>query len=98
MAKLAKHFTVTKHLPNKASIEFSGIVYKDDCENYDIEDVRFHTFDSKGEIVENITQWFFSFRALNDPEFHHEDICELLFEWLQSDEAKPNYSQLNEAA
>ena len=99
MAKVSQHFTITKHLVNKAFIVFDGIVYNNDPENYDIEDVSFHIKDNQGvELVEDITQWFHSFRQLTDPEFHHDDICELLAEWLNSDEAKFPFNHLKEAA
>ena len=88
MAKLAKHFTVTKHLPDQlGSIEFSGIVYKNDPENYDIEDVRFSTTVKKQIVTEDITQFFHMFRQTTDPEFHHNDIIELLTEWLRNPDA-----------
>lgn len=99
MAKIAQHFTVTKHLINGARIEFSGIVYNKDHEHYDIETVHFHTIDPlKQEVTEDITQWFHSFREITNPEFHHEDISNLLLEWLQSDEAKTNIHRLKDAA
>lgn len=89
MAKVSKYFTVTKSLPGGARIEFSGIVYNNDPGKYDIEDVRFHTKDSlKNEVSDDITQWFHQFRAHTDPQFHDNDIQELLHEWLGSDEAK----------
>jgi hypothetical protein len=98
MAKIAKHFTVTKHFPNKMGrIEFSGIVYKNNPEHYDIEDVRYFTGCDK-QIMEDITNWFKTFRELTDPEFHHDDIVELLTGWLYSDEGKDIRSLLKHAA
>lgn len=99
MAKIAQHFAITKHLPNKARIEFSGIVYNRIPDCYDIEDVLFFTKDRFGrESIETITQWFHSFRQLTDPEFHNDDIVALLSEWLNSDEAKYPANHLKEAA
>ena len=89
MARRARHFTVTKHIPRDyGSIEFSGIVYRNDPEQYDIDDVRFHIAARGQNITEDITQFFRMYRETTDPEFHHEDICELLAEWLVSDEAR----------
>jgi hypothetical protein len=98
MSKSRKHFKVTKHLPNKARIEFSGIVYNNIPDCYDIEDVRFTTLDHSGkEVMETITQWFHSFRDITDPEFHNDNIVELLTEWLNSDEAKFPQNHLKES-
>ena len=99
MAKIAKHFTVTKHLPkNYGSIEFSGIVYHNDPEEYDIEDVRFTTICQGTNVTEDVTNFFHMHRACSDSEFHHTDIVELLHEWLGSDEAILSSSPLKDAA
>lgn len=94
MAKIAKHFTVTKHLPGKlGSIEFSGIVYNNEPHNYDIEDVRFHTTCIGKPVTEDVSQFFKMFRETTDPEFHHRDIEALLTEWLDARPAVGNAEQ-----
>ena len=99
MAKIAKHFSVTKILPQKfGSIEFSGIVYNNDPENYDIEDVHFTTINMGQQITEDVTHFFHMFRACTDPEFHHTDIVNLLHGWLRTEKANRSGSLVKEAA
>ena len=96
MAKISQHFTITKKLPiPHGSIEFSGIVYKRDASNYDIEDVIYHTVSNGQPVTESITQWFHTFRACTDPFFHDDDIQALLNEWLT---ANPIVSHIKVAA
>lgn len=85
MAKISRHFVIIKQLQKPyGSIEFSGIVHNNDPEQYDIEDVRFHTTCNGKPVTEDVTQFFRMLRETTDPEYHHEDICALLSDWLLS--------------
>lgn len=82
-----KHFTVTKVLPGgEGNIEFSGVVHNNDAQQYEIRQMILFVKGDGGTIIEDRT------------DFHHEDIVELLEEWLASDEAKLYNHPLKDAA